>query len=368
MSSTITTREFNQRILTWFEQHGRKNLPWQLSKTPYKVWVSEIMLQQTQVATVIPYFQRFMERFPTLENLANGSLEEVLYLWTGLGYYSRARNLHKAAILIQQEFKGEFPKNLVDVMRLPGVGRSTAGAILSLACNQPIAILDGNVKRVLARFAGITGPIDSKKTVDQLWQFAENYMPHDCCAAYTQAMMDLGATLCTRSNPICHQCPLQTHCLAFKNNLTKIIPAKKTKAKLPSQISTFLIIKRDNDHVLLEKRDEIGIWGGLWSLPQIPGEPNNKELKKWCEQRFALQVSKPTPLPSFTHTFSHYHLKIHPIQVSAKQPLLKVMTGPRQIWYNLQKPNAIGLPQPVKQLLEGLANEIYPLSEARQTV
>jgi len=271
----ISDKQFQNRLLTWFDQHGRKHLPWQQNKTAYRVWISEIMLQQTQVNTVIPYYQRFMQRFPDLSSLAQAEPDEVLHLWAGLGYYSRARNLHRAAQLIMQNHQGEFPASLAILQKLPGIGQSTAGAILALAFNQPAAILDGNVKRVLARFHGITDFINEKSVENRLWELAAHYTPKKCVADYTQAMMDLGATLCIRGKPACERCPLSEDCLARQQNIAALLPRKKAARELAVRTATFVVFKMQAS-ILLHKRPDKGIWGGLWSLPEFAGEPEKK--------------------------------------------------------------------------------------------
>lgn len=345
---------WRRRLLSWFDKHGRKELPWQVNKTPYRVWVSEIMLQQTQVATVIPYYLRFMSSFPSITALAQAPSDEVLHLWAGLGYYTRARNLHKAAKMVMEQHHGVLPDTLEGLLTLPGIGESTAGAILSIAFGQRATILDGNVKRVLARIHGITEPINQKDIENQLWNYADQYTPTKRAADYTQAIMDLGATVCTRSKPSCNQCPLTTFCIARQNNLTSLIPAKKTSRPLPVKTATFLLIEH-NHRILLYKRPSIGIWGGLWSLPEIAGKPDNKAIRAYIKKQCNIQTSKQKILPPFRHTFSHYHLDIHPVHISVEHPLdkltSKIMEAEQQIWYNRRKPNLIGLPKPVQTLL-----------------
>jgi A/G-specific adenine glycosylase len=282
MTAPLTPARFRTLILNWFDQHGRKNLPWQINKTPYRVWLSEIMLQQTQVNTVIPYFLRFLQQFPDLQTLSRAHEDEVLHLWAGLGYYSRARNLHRAARAIMENNHGEFPDTLVDLINIPGIGPSTAGAVLALAFNKRATILDGNVKRVLTRLHGIRKPINDKKTEQQLWDLAENYTPQKRIADYTQAMMDLGATCCTRARPSCSQCPLQRYCVAYKLGLVETLPAKKQSRSLPVRQATFVILKK-GDTFFLEKRPSTGIWGSLWSLPELAGKPNKKTVRAFCQ-------------------------------------------------------------------------------------
>lgn len=349
----MTPRQFQQCILTWFNQHGRTHLPWQQNKTPYRVWISEIMLQQTQVNTVIPYFERFMQRFPDLITLANAKEDEVLHLWAGLGYYSRARNLQRAAQMVVQHFAGVFPDTVIGLCKLPGIGRSTAGAILSLASNIPAPILDGNVKRVLARFHALEEPINDKKAENRLWEWATLYTPTQQVADYTQAMMDLGATLCTRKKPACLICPLTKACLARKRGLTEDLPKKKRTRELPIRIATFLILKK-GENVLLRKRPSKGIWGGLFSLPEMSGEPEVNAVLTFCQEEWELTFKNYATLPSFRHTFSHYHLDIFPIVIEVHKVPVKSMEDDTQIWYNPNDPESVGLPKPVQSIMRAL--------------
>ena len=265
--SPESAQQFSTQVVTWYHHQGRKHLPWQQNKTPYSVWVSEIMLQQTQVKTVIPYYQRFMASFPTISSLANADEDNVLHHWTGLGYYARARNLHKAAQLIDSEHNGLFPEDIAQVIALPGIGRSTAGAILSLSLNQHHPILDGNVKRVLARNYLVEGYTGLAKFDKTLWPLSETLTPATDTGFYTQAMMDLGATVCTRSKPTCEICPVKTSCLAMASSQQADFPQKKPKKKIPER-NTIMVIPRitttTSDSVLMEKRPPTGIWGGLW--------------------------------------------------------------------------------------------------------
>ena len=297
--------DFSAEVLQWFEQHGRKNLPWQHNATPYRVWVSEIMLQQTQVNTVIPYFERFMQAFPGVAQLANADIDEVLHLWTGLGYYARARNLHKTAQIIHRQQNNRFPGTQEELEDLPGIGRSTAGAILSLSMHIRAPILDGNVKRVLSRFAAIEGWSGHSQTLKALWQLAEQFTPKQQVAEYTQAMMDLGATLCTRSKPQCERCPLQSNCVAHNTNSTHLYPQSKPRTKLPTRDAFFLILHNEAGEVLLEKRSAQGIWGGLWSLPQ---HEDCGQLIDTLSQKLQGQIQRSHDLPALRHSFSHFHL------------------------------------------------------------
>lgn len=349
----ISPKTLQKRVLTWFDTHGRKTLPWQHDKSPYRVWISEIMLQQTQVATVIAYFERFTARFKNIEELAAAHEDEVLHLWTGLGYYSRARNLHKTAKIIVE--KGAFPSNVPDLTELPGIGRSTAGAIVSIAFQQPATILDGNVKRVLTRLHAITEWPGEKKTHDHLWTLAEAYTPKTRTGDYTQAMMDIGATLCTRSSPRCPECPLQKLCRAHALGLSKELPKKKPSTKNPTRHTTLLVIFNHKNHILLEKRPSSGIWGGLWSLPEISGLANPAEIQEHCLSRHKLNIDNIHLGKCFKHTFSHFHLNILPAYIRLKRSSRKTLDTQQQIWYNPEQPNTIGLPAPIKTLLTGIS-------------
>lgn len=345
------TKKFSSLVISWFDQFGRKNLPWQLNKTPYRVWVSEIMLQQTQVTTVIPYFLRFIDNFPTVQSLANATEDQVLHLWTGLGYYTRARNLHRTAKIVMEQYQGKFPDKLDPLEALPGIGRSTAGAILALGFGHQATILDGNVKRVLTRFHGITTWPGEKNTIKQLWQFAESSTPKKQVAQYTQAMMDLGATICTRTQPRCNQCPLIKHCAANAHQIQNTIPVSKPKKSIPVRQKTFLIVSC-NGKILLEKRPATGIWAKLWSTPEIVGTPTLAAIKTFCHEQLRLTTKQIKLGDEFRHTFSHFHLDISPAFIKIDTIPRKIMESSQQIWYNVAKPPKVGLPQPIKKLLQ----------------
>lgn len=347
---------FSTLVLTWFDEHGRKNLPWQSDRTPYRVWLSEIMLQQTQVLTVIPYFERFTNRFPTVSDLAKADIDQVLHLWTGLGYYARARNLHKAANMVVDEFGGEFPSTVEALESLPGIGLSTAGAIASLSMNIRAPILDGNVKRVLTRAHAIPGWPEQAKIKTELWKVAESLLPDSRFADYTQAMMDLGATVCTRSKPFCESCPLSNDCLALKQDKIAEIPGKKPKKTLPVREVTLYILRSDKNEVLLEKRPASGIWGGLYSLPEGQAEDEAPSIPNLTIAR-----SSKSELPLFRHTFSHYHLDISPVEYSAKAQSSGVSETDRWLWYPIDQNTAgreteVGLAAPIKKILKQLAS------------
>ncbi|MCL4106092.1 UNVERIFIED_CONTAM: hypothetical protein GTU68_058398 [Idotea baltica] len=344
--------QFAHKVLNWFDQNGRKDLPWQHEINPYRVWVSEIMLQQTQVKTVIPYFHRFMTNFPTVAALAAGSEDQVLHLWTGLGYYARARNLHRAAKMVCHELAGEFPSEVDDLVQLPGVGRSTAGAIRSIAFGRPATILDGNVKRVLARYKAVPGWPGKSAVHQQLWDIADELTPLQRVGDYSQAMMDLGATLCTRAAPDCVSCPLVADCEAFKLGTPRDFPGKKPPKKTPVKNTTFLMVSAENGDVWLERRPNSGIWGGLWCFPEIS---DGAQAKNWCLDRWGVAPTENRPWPEFRHTFSHYHLDIQPLQLILPNNPETVMEGEQQLWYNTRQPPKVGLAAPVASLLEQLA-------------
>ncbi|HEY8117812.1 MAG TPA: A/G-specific adenine glycosylase [Methylophilaceae bacterium] len=342
-------QDFPSRLINWQKLHGRHDLPWQNTRDPYAIWVSEIMLQQTQVAAVIGYYQRFMQRFPTIASLANAEQEQVMQYWSGLGYYSRARNLHSAAQIIMDEHAGIFPDDFDKIMSLPGIGRSTAAAITSFCFDTPKAILDGNVKRVFARHFLVEGWPGLPKVEKQLWQLAEELLPKADMVAYTQGLMDLGATLCTRSKPRCEACPLQLSCKAFQCNRTKDLPTSKPRKAIPDKYTTMLVLKQF-DEVLLEKRPPSGIWGGLWSLPEITEAEDARQI---ASQRFGVETAVLPALPTFTHTFTHFRLHItpQPLQVTKHLP---VAQESGLIW--LSREDAIGaaLPTPIRKLLLNL--------------
>ena len=344
---------FAAKLLAWFDIHGRKHLPWQSNPTPYRVWVSEVMLQQTQVATVIPYFERFMQRFPTIDDLARAPIDEVLHLWTGLGYYARARNLRSCAQVVVAEHDGDFPVDLDSVMALPGIGRSTAGAILALSRGVRNPILDGNVKRVLARVFGIAGDPSSAKVLDVLWARAEDCTPVARVDAYTQAIMDLGATLCTRSRPACTVCPMNDVCVAAREGRQAELPGRKQRRERKAREATLLIAESgmgEGREVLLERRPAPGIWGGLWSLPQFESEAAALD---WCRREVGEAQCATQILEPIDHAFTHFDLRLNPIRVTCRRGAGVNDAGDR-LWYSLNEPSRIGLPQPILRLFERL--------------
>ncbi|MEI9747957.1 A/G-specific adenine glycosylase [Moellerella wisconsensis] len=344
----MEAQQFSRAVLNWYHKYGRKTLPWQREKSSYHVWLSEVMLQQTQVATVVPYFERFISRFPTVVDLAASPLDEVLHLWTGLGYYARARNLHKAAQMIVEQHKGVFPTHFDEVLNLPGVGRSTAGAILSLSQNQHFAILDGNVKRVLARCYAIEGWPGKTEVENKLWQISCAVTPAEGVQYFNQAMMDLGAMVCTRSKPKCELCPLQYGCLAHGRSNWQDYPGKKPKKSIPEKTRWFLILQQ-GDSVWLEQRPPTGIWGGLFAFPQFESQ---ESLHQWLADS-GIEHQVPEQLIAFRHTFSHFHLDIIPVKVNI-QGFSSMMDEDKGLWYNLQRGATIGLAAPVENLLKQL--------------
>ena len=336
-------------LLRWWRVQGRHHLPWQRQRTPYRVWVSEIMLQQTQVTTVIPYYRRFLARFPNVLALADAPLDDLLRLWSGLGYYARARHLHKAAQIIRDQYAGRFPREFARVAALPGIGRSTAGAILALAREERHAILDGNVKRVLMRLHGIQGWPGGKRTEAKLWALAEQHTPQKNIAAYTQAIMDLGATLCTRTKPRCDECPLATGCRAHALGRETAFPSPRPSKAIPLRRTRMLLITHA-DKILLEKRPPAGIWGGLWGLPEMPPA---EDVASWCRRRLHLCVHAPRTWPGLRHGFSHFRLDIEPVQAEVSAASA-VGDQAGLEWCDLRMTSRLGLAAPVKKLLKQL--------------
>jgi A/G-specific adenine glycosylase len=342
--------KFSDQLLAWFDQHGRKDLPWQIDRTPYSVWLSEIMLQQTQVATVIPYYQRFIRRFPDVSSLALAEPDEVLEHWAGLGYYSRARNLHKTAQIVCEVHECEFPADLDELQALPGIGRSTAGAILAQAFGQRAVILDGNVKRVLTRYAGIRDWPGKAAVQNQLWALADDLTPENRVTDYTQAIMDLGATLCSRK-PDCLRCPVKTNCVAREQDLTAQIPAKKPSRKIPIREINMLVLRNERDEILLERRPPSGIWGGLWSLPECQPHALQDHLGSMPGTAEVAAV-----LDTREHQFSHFRLRFTPVEIRYEDDEQRLLETNQCIWYKRGENSALGFPAPVKVLLEELSN------------
>lgn len=348
---------FSAAVIDWQREHGRHALPWQNTRDAYKIWLSEIMLQQTQVAAVLGYYARFLERCPTVQSLAEASSEEVMQLWSGLGYYTRARNLHACAKRVVAEYGGRFPIDQALLADLPGIGRSTAAAITAFAYGTRAAILDGNVKRVFARVFGVEQYPGIKPVEDALWRRAEALLPagelNSGIERYTQGLMDLGATLCTRANPACERCPLRARCVAYATGRTAELPVRKPSKTTPEKRAAMLVVL-DAGQVLLEQRADSGIWGGLLSLPEVDGHAAIEVALPdplSSAQRFGAVDTIDTLLP-LTHGFTHYKLHIHPRQVQ-----LSARSAPVAgfVWWDLDKIGAAPLPAPVKKLLSQLA-------------
>jgi A/G-specific adenine glycosylase len=347
--------DFPERLLAWFDLHGRKDLPWQQSINPYRVWVSEIMLQQTQVQTVIPYYDRFVRSFPSILSLANANIDDVLNHWSGLGYYARARNLHAAAQIVRDQYGGEFPGTMETVEALPGIGRSTAGAILSLAFEQRQPILDGNVKRVLARHAAVDGWSGKTEVTKKLWALAEQHTPQTRVADYTQAIMDLGATLCTRTRPRCEACPVCSDCRARKQEKVGDYPARKPKKLKPLRQTTMILAVSENS-VYMERRPASGIWGGLWSFPELPDDGDQPRIEDWCERIAGNASAVPVQWDALRHSFSHYDLDINPVLVRIGEIRGSVADNDDATWYQLDQHPPGGVAAPVRKLIDSLRN------------
>ncbi|MDH4260831.1 MAG: A/G-specific adenine glycosylase [Gammaproteobacteria bacterium] len=348
MKEVPDTAVLAARLLPWFRRHGRRHLPWQSDPTPYRVWISEVMLQQTQVETAIPYFQQFIERFPDVGSLAAASLDEVLHLWSGLGYYARARNLHRAANEIVLRRDRQIPETLVELMALPGVGRSTAGAVLALARGQRHAILDGNVKRVLARMFCIRDRPGNSETTARLWQLADQCTPTARVAEYTQAIMDLGATVCTRANPGCNHCPVSADCGALAANCVQELPARRIRGTRRLRQTQMVFVLRNGREVLLRKRAPQGIWGGLWVPPEFP---RAAVARAWCGSTFGVATRQLQRLPVLRHSFTHFDLDIESWVLKLQHDNSRV-EEPGSVWYTYDAPQSLGLPAPVSRLIE----------------
>ncbi|WP_267225127.1 A/G-specific adenine glycosylase [Dyella silvae] len=340
---------FADALLAWFDDHGRKDLPWQHPRDAYRVWLSEVMLQQTQVVTVIPYFQRFVSALPTLRDLAAADEDTVLALWAGLGYYRRARFLQRAAQICVEKHGGELPRDFDALADLPGIGRSTAGAILAQAHGLRFPILDGNVKRVLTRYLGIHGFPGQSAVEKVLWQHADALMPAGRTADYTQAIMDLGATLCVRTRPQCDACPLAGSCVAKRDDLTAQLPTAKPAKRIPTRDTVMLILRDTKGRVLLERRGPQGVWSGLWSLPEASDHD-----AAWRAAQSLATIDDAQPLPAFTHVFSHYRLQVEPLLFDAATAHLRIADNPALRWCDASDRAALGLPAPVRSLLQDI--------------
>lgn len=344
----MTPDAFGPAVVAWYAKHGRKDLPWQQHVSPYRTWVSEIMLQQTQVSTVLAYFARFMQALPNVQALAAAPLDEVLHLWTGLGYYTRARNLHKTAQLVCETYNGEFPRDPALLTTLPGIGPSTAGAIASLSMGLRAPILDGNVKRVLARYSALQSYPGTTQASKQLWQLSELLTPQQDVAQYTQAMMDLGATLCTRKQPDCARCPVQKGCLAYQTEQQHVLPTARPRKVLPEKRVSMPLLVNHAGSILLYQRPSQGLWGGLWSLPEL----TDIEQLDTLLQQHQLNIQQQHALAPLRHTFSHFHLDIEPWLIRVHGSAALAVAENNWLWYNPVNPPRLGLAAPVKELIE----------------
>lgn len=342
------TGPFAASLLRWYDTHGRHDLPWQTERSAYRTWLSEVMLQQTQVATVIPYFERFTKRFPTITDLADAPLDDVLSLWAGLGYYARARNLHRTAQKVRDEHNGEFPRDFEQVLALPGLGRSTAGAIVAQTWGDRQPILDGNVKRVLARYHAVDGWPGTGKVANRLWALAEQHTPSERVADYTQAIMDLGALVCTRSKPKCLLCPVSEDCAARQQGEIPRYPGRKPKRERPHRTVTALVAMDESGALMLERRPPAGIWGGLWSLPEFESADG---AVAWLAERAMDTVRSPERLNPVNHGFTHYTLTIEPILVRCARGPGCVREIERYAWIEPHRIANLGLPAPIAKLL-----------------
>jgi A/G-specific adenine glycosylase len=333
---------FAARLIAWQRRHGRRGLPWQGTQDPYRIWLSEVMLQQTQVAAVIPYYERFLRQFPSVEALARASEDAVLRLWSGLGYYARGRNLHAAAKHIAAQ--GRFPNTSEQIEKLPGVGRSTAAAIAAFAFGERGAILDGNVKRVLARCFGVEGWPGSPAVQARLWTIAEGLLPRRAIGTYTQALMDLGATVCTRTRPACGTCPISSTCIARKKDLVGVLPTARPRAPLPQRTATWLVL-RQAGRVLLEQRPSSGLWGGLWSFPEC----DHREPRTFCREVLNYDVEAMRDLAPLQHGFTHFQLRIRPVVCDVRHAVRA--EAPGRLWLELPEAREAAIPAPVKKVL-----------------
>lgn len=346
----VPERDFAGRLIAWQRRYGRHDLPWQGCRDPYGLWVSETMLQQTQVGTVVPYFERFLARFPDVGTLAAAEEDAVLALWSGLGYYSRARNLHRAARLVMERHGGRFPRTARELEALPGIGRSTAAAIAVFSAGERRAILDGNVKRVLARCFGVAGYPGDAPVRKRLWGLAESLLPERDIEIYTQGLMDLGATVCVR-RPLCDRCPVAGQCVARRDGRVAELPSPRPRRPSPQRETLMLLLLRQGE-ILLEKRPAPGLWGGLWSLPEAaPGE----NLRELCLRRFGAEIAESEELPALDHAFTHFRLRIHPRRARAGTAA-RAAREPGTMWVNVEDALGAALPAPVRRLIQAYGN------------
>lgn len=346
-SSYIQGSQFSTPLLNWFREHGRHELPWQYQPTPYTVWISEIMLQQTQAKTVIPYFNRFIKRFPDIISLAESNIDEVLSLWAGLGYYARGRNLHQLAQIIHTEHDDQLPADKAKLLALPGIGESTSSAIMALAFGQRHVILDGNVKRVLSRFYVINGWPGRSAITRQLWQLAEKNTPTENVAEYTQAIMDLGAMVCTPSKPKCHNCPVAQDCIAKQQQLQHQYPTPRVKKKIPLRKIILLLLQKKSGEILLQRRPPVGVWGGLWCFPECP---HNEDIKNWLLVATGFSGTIIKRMPVIIHTLTHFRMEISPVLMRIKK-CHQIKETDDQRWYLSHDALKSGIPTPVKNIL-----------------
>jgi A/G-specific adenine glycosylase len=354
----IASTDFATRLATWQREHGRHDLPWQNTRDPYRIWLSEIMLQQTQVATVLGYYERFLNRCPSVHDLAAANDDTVMALWAGLGYYSRARNLHKAAKIVVEKHHGEFPNDIAALAELPGIGRSTAAAIAAFSFDTIAPILDGNVKRSLARHAGIEGYPGASAVEKQLWREAEKRLPNNArdMVAYTQGIMDLGATICTKSDPTCLFCPVQIDCVARIAGRTSEIPAARPTKKIPHRHQRYLVA-RHVDSVLVVKRPPSGIWGGLWCLPEIPEPFDDAQISQWLATTFSVKQHAPLhAIATLDHGFTHFKLTLQPIATTVNS-IASHAAAPGTLWLPLCDISNAALPKPIFTLLHRLVDD-----------
>ena len=341
----------SNNLIKWHKNHGRKDLPWQIATTPYMVWISEVMLQQTQVKTVIPYFQKFMGRYPDIDSLADSNEDEVLSYWSGLGYYSRGRNILKSAKILKNDFNSEMPDSSEELQLLPGIGKSTAGAILSLGFKTKAPILDGNAKRVLVRYFRISDPIDLTSTSKLLWKIAEDNLPEKECNIYTQAIMDVGALICTRTNPNCSECPLSKNCVSLNENKQNLLPIKSPKKEKPTKKVYWLVLKNKSGEVLLENRNSKGVWQGLWSFPEFDEFEDREKYTK----KLSLCNSKVEENIKLKHAFTHYKLDIDLKSITLKEKIQN--SDNNKLWFNSNKMGSVGLPSPVIKVLKKIERD-----------
>ena len=341
--ATPQVDDFAKTIIDYHYDHGRKQLPWQQPRTPYRVWVSEVMLQQTQVPRVIDYFTQFMDRFPTIAKLAEATNDEVMAAWSGLGYYARARNLHAAAKLMVERYNGEVPYDLAQLLALPGIGRSTAGAIRSSAFGIATPILDGNVKRVLSRVHAVQGRSGESATDKELWRLAELHTPTEDIETYTQGIMDFGANLCRKARPLCEQCPLASTCQAFARGITDEIPAPRKRKRQPLRRAYMLLMTDRAGRLFVERRPQSGLWGGLWSVPM-------RSIKEGYDDLADSPADNASQMPTFIHQFTHFALEIHPVRLTVDRFVRDQEDAAR--WVAPEECDALGMPAPTKRLIE----------------